>query len=155
MDDSTIIFKTTVETFSKRLMRLFGPYLFIYLSFLLIPLINLPGNKYIIIFSFIVITIFILLMFFSSYKWELKKVSLITYRSGLFNIEIIEKDVKKTYAIHKDNSTTNLNWKGGRPRVLTLAIFDGTNKVADLYSGGRQKNEYELEEIVFKLNQNR
>ena len=92
-------------------------------------------------------------MFISSYKWGLKKVSLITFKSDIFTIEIMEKDLKKTYTIHKDNLITTLKWKGGRPKVLLLTIFDGTNKIADLYSGGRQKNEYELQEIFFKLNQ--
>lgn len=83
----------------------------------------------------------------------MKKVSLITFKSDIFTIEIMEKDLKKTYNIHKDNLITILKWKGRRPKVLVLTIFEGTNKIVDLYSGGRQKNEFELEEIAFKLKQ--
>ena len=92
-------------------------------------------------------------MFISSFKWGLKHLSLITFKSDIFTIEIMERDLKKTYTIHKDNLTTTLKWKGGRPKVLVLTIFDGTTKIADLYSGGRQKKEYELEEIDYKLKQ--
>jgi hypothetical protein len=92
-------------------------------------------------------------MLLSAYKWELVKVTSITFHSNVFTFEIIEKDKKNTFSIQKDNLATTLKWKGGRPRVLVLTIFDGNNKIAELYSGGRKKHEIELEEIAFALNQ--
>ena len=90
-------------------------------------------------------------MFLSSYKWTRRAVTLITFTGDTFKINVVDKDAKKTYNIHKDNIRTALKWTGGRPKILRLTIFENDDKVLDLYSGGQQKNEYLLEDIAFKL----
>ena len=90
-------------------------------------------------------------MFFSCYKWSLRKIVSIKLIDDSYQFIIFKKNTINEYSISKDHLRSTLKWKGGRPQILMLTIFDGENKIAIIYSGGRQKLENELDEIEFKL----
>ena len=152
MQEVKTLFKSVPESFIKRFWKLFAPY-FLFYSVLLVPSFFFQKSfEGFFLIWLIVISLSIIVMLLSSYKWSLNKVSLITFYTDVFTFEIAHKDMKNTFSIQKDSLATTLKWKGGRPRVLVLTIFDGENQVAELYSGGRKKHEIELEEIAFVLN---
>ena len=90
-------------------------------------------------------------MFFSSYKWALKKVSLVTATADNLEIEIIVKNKADIYKIATQDIRLETKWVGGRPKVLKLSLFDKNTKIADLYSGGREKDTKELEKLKFNI----
>ena len=91
-------------------------------------------------------------MLISSYNWTLNQIELLTFNDDLFELVVISKNKKRPYSIPKTNIKTTLKWQGGRPRILKLTLFDNDLKVADFYSGGKQKMEETLEEIASKIN---
>ena len=155
MKDKTTLYKAQVNKFSKRILLAFYPYAIIPFIFLLIPFFNQNSDNPI---TFIWVTIMlsiIIVMLLSSYKWTTTQVASIVSYDNLFEIEIVIKNTTKIYQIDKDNIKTRLEWKGARPGILKLTLFDNENKVAELYSGGKQKMEYALEEIAYKIKKNK
>jgi hypothetical protein len=153
MQEVKTLFKRVPESFTKRFWKLFAPYLLFYSVFLVLSFFFWKSLEGVFLLWLLVISLSIIVMLLSSYKWSVDKVSLITFYAEVFTFEIAHMDKKNTFSIQKDNLATTLKWKGGRPRVLVLTIFDGKNRVAQLYSGGRKRHEIELEEIAFALNQ--
>ena len=145
------LYKTNVDNFGKRVLKLFYPYLIIFGLLLFLPLLDFNGNKFIILIWVIILLSIIIMMLISSYNWSLNQVTSLSFRDNFFEVEFISKNIKKSCSIHKTNINTTLKWQGGRPRILKLSLFDNGLKVADFYSGGRQKLEEALEEIAFKI----
>lgn len=146
-----IIFESHVDNFSKRLWRTFSPYFLFYSLFLFLPLFNKHGNKAIIFIWWALVLVVIISIFIGSYKWTRRAVALISFTGDTFKIEVVDKNLKKTFEIHKENIRTVLKWTGGRPKILMLTIYNSDKKIVDLYSGGRQKNEYILEDIAHQI----
>jgi len=149
--EKIILYKSSVDKFTKRFWRFFLPYFILYGVALTPPLFFLDGFKPIIIFWSILMLTCILIMFFSSYKWALKKISLITATADNFEIEITVKDIADIYKIPINNLIADTKWVGGRQKVLKLTLFDKNKKIANFYSGGREKETQELEAIKFSI----
>ena len=145
------LYKTFVDNFAIRVFKLFYPYLIIPGLLLFLPLLNIKGNKTIILIWVITMLSIIIMMLISSYNWALSQVTSISFKDDFFEVEIISKNIKQLYSIHKSDIKTILKWQGGRPRILKLTLFDNELKVADFYSGGRQKLAYALEGIAIKI----
>ena len=144
-----IIFKSSVEKFSRRIWKLFFPYGFLFFPFLLIPLFTENDFNQILI-SQILVVVGTLFVFLTSYKWALHRISTIKIKSDSFEINIMRKDILITHNISRNKIKTLLNWKGNRPKMLVLSIFDGENKVVDLYSGGQKEDEICWRRLFFK-----
>ena len=97
----------------------------------------------------------IIMMLISSYKWTTNQIASLTINNDLFEIELITKNTKQVHKFDKHNIKTILKWQGGLPRILKLTLLDNGNKIAEFYSGGKQKMEYALEEIAYKINKNK
>lgn len=147
----TIIFQQTVPPFSKRFWKLFYPYLTAYSILSLVPLFNLNGSKGI-IFSFLFINLIIVaVMANRCYKWTLRQITTVILKENAFEIHLLEKDATTTLTINKEVLRTRLKWESSKPRVLVLSIFENDKKIIDVYSGGRVKNEFPLEDIALKI----
>jgi len=155
MQDKTILYKAKVDKFSKRIVMVFYPFIVIPSVFLIIPFFNKNLNNPITIIWVAMMLSIITMMLISSYKWTTNQIASLTINNDLFEIELITKNTKQVHKFDKHNIKTILKWQGGLPRILKLTLLDNDNKIAEFYSGGKQKMEYALEEIAYKINKNK
>ena len=155
MQDVIILYKAHIDKFSKRVLRLFYPYLIIYSLFLFLPFINMNADKLILSVWVVLMLSIIIMMLISAHKWAYNQITLLAIHDDLFELEFYSKNRKHRLTIQKENINTTLKWHGGRPKILKLSLLDNNLKVADFYSGGKQKREYALEEIVYKIHQHK
>ena len=153
MQDKTIVYQVKADRFSKRLLKVFYPHVIIPSIFISIPFFNKHPNNSFTVFVVVIMLWIIIDMLVSSYKWTINQVTCLTVYNNLFEVEIVTKNTTRVYKIDKDNIKTALRWtgEGGRIKILKLTLLDNNNKIADLYSGGKQKMEYALEEIAYKI----
>lgn len=149
------LYKTNVDKFPKRFFKQFYPHIILPELLLLLPLLSFNGNKLINSIWVTIMLLIIIMRLINSYNWTLNQVVLLSFHDDFFEVEIMSKNIKLLYSIHKANIKTTLKWQGSRPRILKLSLFDNELKLADFYSGGKQKLEYALEEIDFKINKSK
>ena len=152
MQDKEILYRADFDKFPKRILKLFYPYFIVYGTLLFVPFLNVTGARAIDLLFVIAMAAMVITMFISSYKWTINQIVLVAFNNDLFEVEVVSKDKKSVYNIMKADLYTTLKWQGSRPRILRLSLFDKDVKIGDFYSGGKQKMEYVLEEIAYKIN---
>ena len=146
------LYKTNIDSFEKRALKLFYPPFIVFGLLLFIPFLYFKGDKIICSIWVTIMLLIISMLLISTYKWTINQVVSLSFYDDIFEIEIMSKNITRLYSINKANINTILKWQGGRPRVLKLTLFDNEVKIADFYSGGKHKLESVLEEIAFKIN---
>lgn len=146
------LYKTNVDKFSNRIFKQLYTHIILPGLLLLLPLLSFNGDKLISSIWVAIMLLIIIMRLISSYNWTLKQVVLLSFHDDFFEVVIMSKNIKYLYSVHKANIKSTLKWQGSRPRILRLSLFDNELKLADFYSGGKQKLEYALEEIDFKIN---
>ncbi|OCX50648.1 hypothetical protein BEL04_23040 [Mucilaginibacter sp. PPCGB 2223] len=149
-DYQEMVFETQIDPFVKRMWQ-------VYLAnFIITPIFCIVSSCFFKEFNAIVllwlatVTCIFLSTVYSSYKWSRNKVRSISLVDGIFKAIVTRKNSDSTYLIPQESISTKLKWEGGRPRVLTLMIFSKNNPIVKVYSG-RQKNEYDLEDIAYQI----
>lgn len=155
MTASTIVYKKTVDKFSKRFWGYFLSPFIIYSILPLMLLFSVNRINILAILSLIIMLIPMGMMLFSCYKWSRNKISLITASADNFEIEVITKDTPHRYIIPKDNLKFKSKWTSYRPIVLKLTLLNQNTPIADFYSVGRETEEQELETIAYHIDKHR
>lgn len=155
MTANTIVYKKTVDKFSK---RFWGYFLLPFIIYSILPLLiifSVNSINIIVILSFIIVLTPMGMMLFSCYKWSRNKISLITASADNFEIEVITKDTLNVYVIPKQHLNYKTKWDNRRQNALKLTLLNQNTPIADLYSVGRETEEQELETIAYHIGKHR
>ena len=91
------------------------------------------------------------MMLISSFKWAKNDIVSLTASKDAFEIVVLFKNIRTVYNIAKSDLFAKIEWRGGRPSILVLTLFDKETKIADFYSGGSSDKVIVLEDIYYLI----
>lgn len=147
---SGIIYQCKADRFSRRFWSILWRNLLVFILLAAFSILVMDRDEGIVVLAIIIGAAFLSVIIYSSYKRALRKITAISYKSGLVDFEIVEKDRPTGFVIPLSSIRATLKWEGKRWEVLTMSIYDGNKKVNDFYSGER-RGENTLEEIVYRI----
>lgn len=142
-----VIYKFTPENFSQRKLKLLKSSLFLVIILLLLPLFNSSGSLLVYaVFLFILMLVFAWNYHFVS-KCTRRVITQISSNNDVLQIEFVSENTKHSIQLHRSSVKTRLRWIGGRPRTLSLTIFERHEQKLEVFSIGEGDMAYQLEEI--------
>lgn len=153
MQDREILYQAVVKKFTERHWELLWNYTTILCILLFIPLLNLNGNKFIYILWEGIMLGIIVMMYLSTRKWAMNQIRTVSLEKSTYRIEVVMKDKTQVFLVHKDDLKVFLRWEGGRPAILRLSLFNKSQHLVDVYSGGKRKWQEAIVAIAYGLGQ--
>ena len=148
------IYEDTPKVFAKRLLSVFGIYCCIWTIFFILPLFFDSETSGMLIFWWIIITVaYIIVPITFSVKWTQTQLISVIKRNNILHFIILDKNRETEIEIEVNDLRSQISWTKGRPKSLILTIYDKENKAIRLYSTTKRSLEFMLEDLHYKLNQ--